>query len=815
MNPIEKIRIAEGILELIGGRRDSYGILEKGTYQRVREPLTLNTMLDHLDGKVSILHYLLDSEKRCRFCVYDLDIHEEKERQNKIKIFRSFTQILRERGIPFFIEMSKRGGFHIYIFFDDDYPSKEVIQIGKRLSEGFGKEIEFFPKGTGGKVGTGINLFFFDINSPFGTRKILDFSSFEPLDPLVFLQEAQQNRISLKEFRRAALAPTFPFCIRALKEKNVPIGMRNEACFALALFFKIQGMRESDVLNECIDFQRYFQPPLELGEIERTVKSAFTHEYKFPNCKFFKEKGFCPLDENTLCKEIFGKEKRLEMLSNALFYDPIEDLTGILKGKEGFEAIFRGRCEPLQRIEVLDALLYKIRVGRKEFLFDLRDLSLKNFYRTFRGQFILRRKASSVQSDWFTPLNEYWNSSEALKIPTFGYFPEKGLFISPSHIIEKNKIYPFDLEISKRILKDVPIFEEDPSFEDFDSLADILRSVTDKGSAFFIFFYFFSALFVKGFKREKFSFPILFISGRSGTGKTTLLRTLSKLVGRHSIYDSRLTPFAFYSLMRSGVPFVIDEFLYNQKTGGWIREIYSGSGTLRGTKDLTVKSFDFSTSPVFAGEISASERRAHRDRIIYIFLEKIKNEKDYEPIEMLQNLKLGSLPIPVIQEVLRKGFLKTLEESQALLYKICPEFFSRSFTERQKENFKSLFFSLYPVLKVLDFDKKILEGLQEALLQYEVAPYSVERDAEERMILSSLLWNLFKSKTFQAYRIRNTLCFDSRTFLQILGDSELGIVNPQDLKRYLAHIEGVECFEDSWILDLEKLKNEFPFLRKH
>ncbi len=78
-----------------------------------------------------------------------------------------------------------------------------------------------------------------------------------------------------------------PFLLKYVFDNGVGIGARNNAAFALALFFKLKGRSKSEVYNILFEWNMKNRPPLPEREIQSVIKSVYTHHYK----KFFtKEK---------------------------------------------------------------------------------------------------------------------------------------------------------------------------------------------------------------------------------------------------------------------------------------------------------------------------------------------------------------------------------------------------------------------------------------------------------------------------------------------------------------------------------------------
>ncbi len=81
-----------------------------GAYWRVTESLTLPLLAAHLDGRVSLGTYLLDTASTCAFAVFDADSSDGLARLVML------SGELAQQGIPTLLEASRRGG-HLWVHF--------------------------------------------------------------------------------------------------------------------------------------------------------------------------------------------------------------------------------------------------------------------------------------------------------------------------------------------------------------------------------------------------------------------------------------------------------------------------------------------------------------------------------------------------------------------------------------------------------------------------------------------------------------------------------------------------------------------------
>src|SRR5256886_6103589 len=90
-------------------RRDDYAVQQgSGRYLRVARPLTKTALHNHLDGVESLGTYVIDERGRCRFAVFDADVH------NGLDVLLDVQGWLASDGVPSYLERSRRGG-HLWV----------------------------------------------------------------------------------------------------------------------------------------------------------------------------------------------------------------------------------------------------------------------------------------------------------------------------------------------------------------------------------------------------------------------------------------------------------------------------------------------------------------------------------------------------------------------------------------------------------------------------------------------------------------------------------------------------------------------------
>lgn len=133
--------LAEGIMNTFFQRRDLYARqLEDGRYVCIPKTLSLNHILAHLKGDITLGTYILDQSSQARFLVFDAD--DECQFQSLVKM----ASILFQTGTTTYLEPSRRGG-HLWLFLPRQMPGKIAREFGAGLVKRFSLDgIEMFPK---------------------------------------------------------------------------------------------------------------------------------------------------------------------------------------------------------------------------------------------------------------------------------------------------------------------------------------------------------------------------------------------------------------------------------------------------------------------------------------------------------------------------------------------------------------------------------------------------------------------------------------------------------------------------------------------
>jgi len=229
---------------LFVNRKDDYAIQQPdGQYLRANQPLSLEIIQQHLQGKVTVGAYQLNEFNCVKYLCFDLDPETNKDplatAKKIIDIILEEDKDKRSRiwKKAILLEASRYpdNSFHLWIIFDPTVPAKVAKWLGLKILELVNlnpKEIEVFPKQTELTMDRPYgNL----VKLPLGLHQVekkwsrfVDLETFEPLPSTclfnvegISFSEADIDKIlSLRE--KAAVQITFdlPKNFRTLKTEN-------------------------------------------------------------------------------------------------------------------------------------------------------------------------------------------------------------------------------------------------------------------------------------------------------------------------------------------------------------------------------------------------------------------------------------------------------------------------------------------------------------------------------------------------------------------------------------------------------------------
>jgi hypothetical protein len=153
MSEIEIIKYAQGLSKTFMQRWDIFAKqMDDGSYICLKKSPSVNKMVEHIRGDVTLGAYLLDIDNQARYVVIDADDDEN---------FEKLLDIPNE--IPSYLESSRRGG-HLWMFLEEQVPGEKAKLFGQGVLQRYGIEAESFPKQGESKYGSLIRV-------PFGVHR--------------------------------------------------------------------------------------------------------------------------------------------------------------------------------------------------------------------------------------------------------------------------------------------------------------------------------------------------------------------------------------------------------------------------------------------------------------------------------------------------------------------------------------------------------------------------------------------------------------------------------------------------------------------
>lgn len=253
----------------------------------VRQPLTLELVQGHLDGKKGVGAIPINENNKCKFGALDIDQYPLDH--------NSLVSKLNELKVPCIVCRSKSGGAHIFFFFKEWMDASDFRDKAAEIAAGLGHgRCEIFPKQEQvlverGDVGNFINLPYFD------HAKTLRYAVIQKKDEYIeatleeFVEEIKKQTCSPKDFMNipiggpANLFPGFVPCLRALLSVGVHEGGRNKTAFQLGVF--LQKSQPNNWKSQLEELNvKHFAPPLPAAEIVTIQQTLEKKEYQY-TCK--------------------------------------------------------------------------------------------------------------------------------------------------------------------------------------------------------------------------------------------------------------------------------------------------------------------------------------------------------------------------------------------------------------------------------------------------------------------------------------------------------------------------------------------------
>ena len=250
----------------------------------VRQPLTLELLQGHIDGKKGVGAIPINEKNQCKFGALDIDEYPLDHQQ--------LVNKLNELKVPCIVCRSKSGGAHIFFFFTKwmeaaDFRDK-AAEIAAALGHG---RCEIFPKQEQvlverGDVGNFINLPYFDAHKTLRFAYWKEGSVYIEATLQEFVERIHKIKCDPNKFMELSvggkpnLFPGFVPCLRAMLSVGVHEGGRNKVAFQLGVF--LQKSTPNDWKSQLEQLNvKHFTPPLPAAEIVTIQSQLEKKEYQY------------------------------------------------------------------------------------------------------------------------------------------------------------------------------------------------------------------------------------------------------------------------------------------------------------------------------------------------------------------------------------------------------------------------------------------------------------------------------------------------------------------------------------------------------
>jgi len=299
---------AEQLLTVFQGSKAAHGQTILGRVGRngkteanstvVREPLTVDKVQAHIDGKHGVGSIPITQDNMCKFGALDIDTYDLDHKSLNKKILKL--------KLPLLLCRSKSGGAHLFLFLKDWEPASLVREYLTEMSITLGHSgCEIFPKqdkilADRGDVGNFINMPYF--KADLTTRYCLNKDG-EAMSLAEFFEAVKKKRISVSElnaFQFAGKREHFvdgPYCLEVISSLGPVSEMRNIFMFAVGVYCRYKWPDDWKKHHE--EYNRMLcSPSLDAKEIVQIQESLQKKEY-FYQCDVCPLKDHCDKD---ICK---------------------------------------------------------------------------------------------------------------------------------------------------------------------------------------------------------------------------------------------------------------------------------------------------------------------------------------------------------------------------------------------------------------------------------------------------------------------------------------------------------------------------------
>lgn len=384
--------------EIIDGKAQSESRL---VYQTATAPV----LMRHFNGEESIGLSPVLPNGNCRWAAIDIDDYA----YELVDIINAIVDF----DLPILPCWSKSHKLHLYLFFTNEIPCDEAIELLQYYARAFGckKKTEIFPKqksvSNRNKFYSWINIPYFDAANRNNWRKAVT-SNGEVLDLNEALERMKHIAMTYEEHKiRITEIPCYdapPCILSGVLLRDIGPGQRNNWLFSVGVYFRLKD-EHCDLDTLLTDVNNSLHHPIDQRELQQTILQGFRRKSYFYMCDALDR---C---DKTLCRQTeFGIESKD---SSGLSYGV---LTQIMTDPPYYEWEISGQ---LLRFQSEDEIL-----GQSKF----RALCLRKLHivprqvKNDRWTAILNRACSNIQIKEINDvLGDFTEGSSFMQL-TYNYF---------------------------------------------------------------------------------------------------------------------------------------------------------------------------------------------------------------------------------------------------------------------------------------------------------------------------------------------------------------------------------------------------------
>lgn len=544
-------------------------------------------------------------------------------------------------------------------------------------------------------------------NTPFDMNKDVEYAA--ELAALFRRSDFKPQKITPVEDAKLQQLPGTPGCIqKILKCNEIYEGKRfNQVTMIIAMYANGRGWKVADIEQEAAYFiDTYPSSVYKTYKEKRThLKSIYSYvastpQYKF-NCAAVRKTVNCEMDCCPTCP--IGIDETAE------YYDPrlgieIANNCYFKKSDSGRTQISTFIIRPSSIIEFIDhrdtkeytiyATIHADNDHKQQIVFTQPDWASKSalIKRLPHPAFAYIGGDSDVQKIFKVISQIEVPKKVGVKVIGMHKVDQDWHFVSDKGSINKDGVMDEILLETDYFLPTNLIKEDVPNTQEMSEMLNLLFKFNSIDISVPLVGWFVAAMFKERIFEFTRQFPLLFIFGAAGAGKTQTILNLKRLFSLEmdnikSIAD--VTPFTLIKSASSNntIPLMLDEYkatTFNQyqikMVSKLIRAAYNNEVGERGTASQEIKTYYYRSPIILAGEQTVTEPAA-RDRIVEVHM-----SKDASAPHLVEFNKLKAQPLGKLGKALLMRALNISDAELRAIYETCFEGISDIYIDRPRLN---------------------------------------------------------------------------------------------------------------------------------